>query len=310
MSGQSVLVSGASGFVGRRVTQCLAREGHEVVVALRRTRDIPGAARAVDAGDLAAPSAALSTAMRGVGAVVHAAGLAHRTGVDPAAMAAANITAARLVAEVAVARGVPRFILVSSAAVFGKSRDEVFAESSALRPDDDYARSKCAGEAAVGAAVAGSATRLVIVRPCAVLGPGCAGNIPRLARLIRSGLPLPFGAIRNARSFVAIDDLARLIAAAIQAEDPPEAVIAAHKTPISTQDLIRALARGLGVRSLLLPVPPILLRAAAAAAGKGEVWRSFAGSFQADASLAAERLGWTAHIPIATVLETTATHLR
>ncbi|WP_048858197.1 NAD-dependent epimerase/dehydratase family protein, partial [Acidiphilium multivorum] len=98
MSERTVLVSGAAGFIGRAVTARLALSGAEVVVALRRARAVPGAARAVDAGDLAAPAPALVNAMRGVGAVVHAAGLAHRTGVDPAALAAANVTAARRVA--------------------------------------------------------------------------------------------------------------------------------------------------------------------------------------------------------------------
>ncbi|MCF3947892.1 NAD-dependent epimerase/dehydratase family protein [Acidiphilium iwatense] len=310
MSPRAVLVSGASGFIGRAVTARLAESGIEVVVALRRQRDIPGAARAVDASDLAAPDPALANAMRGVGTVIHAAGLAHRTGVNPAALAAANVTAASRVAEIAASRGVPRFILVSSAAVFGKTRVDVFTEASEPRPDDSYAHSKLGGEIAVRAALAGTATRLVVVRPCAVVGPGCAGNIPRLARLIGKGLPLPFGAIRNARSFVAIGDLAGLIDAAIRADDPPELAIAAHPEPIGTPDLIRALARGLGRRTILVPLPAALLGAAARAAGKAALWQSFAGSFRADVTIARDRLGFTAATPIETALEMTGTALR
>ncbi len=310
MSERTVLVSGAAGFIGRAVTARLALSGAEVVVALRRARAVPGAARAVDAGDLATPAPALVNAMRGVGAVVHAAGLAHRTGVDPAALAAANVTAARRVAEAAVARGVPRLVLVSSAAVFGKRRDEMFDEISAPRPDDAYAASKLEGEAAVRAAVAGSATRLVIVRPCAVIGPGCAGNIPRLVRLIRRGLPLPFGAISNARSFIAVNDLAFLIERAVSAENPPDCVIGAHPEPVSTTGLIRALGRGLGRRVTLLPFPPSWLGAAARMAGQGESWRSFAGSFHADVALARDSLGFSASTPVPTALEATASALR
>ena len=279
-------------------------------MALRRPRDIPGASRQIDAGDLAAPDPALANAMRGVVAVVHAAGLAHRTGVDPTAMASANVTAARRVAEIAASRGVPRFVLVSSAAVFGKSRPDRFAELSAVSPDDAYACSKLDGERAVRDVLAGSATSLVIIRPCAVIGPGCAGNIPRLIRLIESGWPLPFGGIRNKRSFIDVDDLAALIGRAINATEVPDVLIAAHEQPISTPDLIRALICGLERRRVLLPIPAGVLRAGAKAAGKASLWRSFAGSFQADVSLAARTLGYRAPTSVEKALQRTAAAMR
>lgn len=310
LANRVVLVSGAAGFVGGAVTRHLASAGHEVVVALRHAGDVPGAARVVEAGDLAAPEHSLATAMRGVGAVVHAAGLAHRSGVDPADLARANVAAAARVAEVAVSRGVPCFVLVSSAAVYGKRREGRFSELSSPMPDDDYARSKLEGEAAVRAILAGTRTRLTIVRPCAVVGPGCAGNIPRLVRAIRRPLPLPFGAIDNRRSFIAVQDLAGLIGSVIMADAAPEIVIAAHPVAISTTELIRALGSGLGRRRWLLPVPGRLLGMAAAAAGRAELWKSFAGSFEADVSLARDRLGFVAPTSIPIALERTAASLR
>ncbi|MDD2861699.1 MAG: NAD-dependent epimerase/dehydratase family protein [Acidiphilium sp.] len=310
MTRQVVLVCGAVGFVGRAVTRTLASSGHEVVVALRHARDVPGATRTVEAGDLSAPGHILGNAMRSVHAVVHAAGLAHRHGVNPADLSRANVQAASRVAEAAVARGVPHLVLVSSAAVYGKSRDTLFSEASEPSPDDDYARSKLAGEGAVRSIVAGSRTRLTIVRPCAVLGPGCAGNIPRLVRLIGSSMPLPFGSIDNRRSFIAVDDVAKLIEVIISHPSSPETLIAAHPSPISTADLIRALARGLGRRRILLPVPTGILSLAASAAGQAELWKSFSGSFQADVALAGSALGFSASIPIPTILELTAANSR
>lgn len=303
-----VLVSGAAGFVGRAVTQALGAAGCSVVVALRRSgAALPGAARAIDAGDLAAPAPALSAAMRGVSVVVHAAGLAHRTGVDPAALAAANVTAAARVAEIAAARGAKRFILVSSAAVHGKAPDGVVTEASEPDPDDAYAASKLEGEQAVQRVLAGTGTELVIIRPCAVVGPGCAGNIPRLVRLIARSRLLPFGAIGNQRSFIAIEDLAALIVAAAQSKQPvPEIVLAAHPEPIATPDLIRALAQGLERRLFLVPVPASWLGLAARAANQGPAWRSFAGSFRAHPILAQQRLGFTAQIPLEAAFAATA----
>ncbi len=303
-----ILVSGAAGFVGRAVTQALGAAGCSVVVALRRSgAALPGAARAIDAGDLAAPTPALSASMRGVSVVVHAAGLAHRTGVDPAALAAANVTAAARVAEIAASRGVKRFILVSSAAVHGKAPPGVVTEASEPDPDDAYATSKLEGEQAVQRVLAGTGTELVIIRPCAVIGPGCAGNIPRLVRLVARTPLLPFGAIGNQRSFIAIDDLAALIVAAAQAPRAvPEILLAAHPDPIATPDLIRALAAGLQRRLFLAPVPASWLGLAARAAGQGAAWRSFAGSFRAHPVLAQQRLGFTAQTPLETAFAAAA----
>lgn len=306
----TILVSGASGFIGRAVTARLAAEGAEIVVALRRPQEVPGAASRINTGDLAAPNPALKLALRGCAAVVHAAGLAHRYGADPALLKATNVIAAAKVAEAAAQARVPRFVLISSAAIHGKSRTGLITETSDPRPDDDYAASKLAGEAAVRAALAGSPTALTIVRPCAVLGLGCSGNIPRLARLVARGLPLPFGAIGNARSFIAVDDLAGLIAAILAAAAPPDLVLAAHAAPISTPELIRALARGLDRRVVLLPVPSALLEIGANATGRGALWRSFAGSFHADPALARDCLGFVAPTAIRTVLERTALNLR
>ena len=304
----AVLVSGAGGFVGSAVTEALGAAGCSVVVALRRSGAAPpGAERAITAGDLAAPEPALSAAMRGVSVVIHAAGLAHRTGIEPAALAAANVTAAARVAEIAAARGAKRFILVSSAAVHGKAPDGVVTEASEPDPDDAYAASKLEGEQAVRRVLAGTGTALVIIRPCAVVGPGCAGNIPRLVRVIARSRVLPFGAIGNQRSFIARADLAALIVAATQATHAlPEIILAAHPEPIASPDLIRALAQGLERRIFLAPVPASWLGLAARAAKQGSAWRSFAGSFRAHPVLAQQELGFTAQIPLEAILSATA----
>jgi nucleoside-diphosphate-sugar epimerase len=306
----TILVSGASGFIGRAVTARLAAEGAEVVVALRRRQEVPGAATQIAAGDLAAPNPALDIALRRCSAVVHAAGLAHRSGADAAALCATNVTAAARVAESAARLRVKHFVLISSAAIHGKSHDGIISETTDPHPDDDYAASKLAGEHAVRAALAGSGTSLTIIRPCAVIGPGCSGNIPRLTALIARGLPLPFGGIRNARSFIAIDDLAQLIALALASNTPPDLLLAANPTPISTPSLIRALARGLNRRVLLLSAPAFLLKAAATATGRAPLWQSFAGSFHADSSHARATLGFSAPTPIESALQATANGLR
>jgi UDP-glucose 4-epimerase len=170
--------------------------------------------------------------------------------------------------------------------------------------------SKFEGEMAVRAMLVGAKTNLVIVRPCAVVGPGCAGNIPRLVRLIMRVPILPFGAICNLRSFIAIDDLAALIGHAALSARSPEVVLAAHRTPISTPDLIRALAYGLERKVFLAPIPVSWLGEAAKCFGHWRQWQGFSGSFQADVGLARHTFGFDAQTPVFDALIATAKWVR
>jgi UDP-glucose 4-epimerase len=153
---------------------------------------------------------------------------------------------------------------------------------------DGYAASKLEAEARVAEIFGPGA---VAVRPVAVIGPHCPGNLQLVMKLMAQHLPLPFGAIGNRRSFIAAEDLARLVVAAIMAETAPPVLLAAHKETISTPDLIRALARGMAVRPNLFACPPGLLSLAATAAGRAAMWQSLAGSFAA-APQNALALGW------------------
>lgn len=146
--------------------------------------------------------------------------------------------------------------------------------------------------------------RLCIVRPTAVIGPQCPGNIPSLIKVLQKGLPLPLRAIDNARSFIDVEDLADLITLLVTGH-APELVLAAHPTPISTPDLIRALAKGLHRPARLLPIPPSWLDLAARAVGKSRMWQSLSGNLivQPEAAL---KLGWQPTTSIAASFEKTA----
>jgi UDP-glucose 4-epimerase len=114
------------------------------------------------------------------------------------------------------------------------------------------------------------------------------------------GVPLPFASIRNARSFIALEDLARLVELVLLAGTAPPLVLAAHPEPVSTPALIRALAEGMGVAPRLLPFPPALLGLAAKITGRRAMWQSLAGSF-AVTPRAALAMGWK---PAETLAET------
>jgi UDP-glucose 4-epimerase len=279
-----IFCTGAAGYIGGAVIRALAASGATVMGGVRRETMLPEGATPVVTGDLA--HAALN--LEGVTAVVHAAGLGHRRGVPEAVWRGANVDAALNVARQAKAAGVKKFVLISTAHVHGRVHDGVVTDSTPPNPMDDYAASKLQAEAEVAAAFGAG---LTIIRPTAVIGPHCPGNLQLVMKFLLRRVPMPFGSIHNQRSFIDVDDLARLVLAVLQSQNPPPVVLAAHPESISTPALIRALATGMGVTPRLLPCPPALLATGAALLGRAAMWQSLAGNFIANPEQALA-LGW------------------
>jgi nucleoside-diphosphate-sugar epimerase len=277
-----VLVTGATGFVGRRVVA--AAGGRAVPLSLR-------------AGDPVAER--LETALAGAEApvLIHLGGRAHRSdAADPAALETYrrdNRDLTLALAEAALARGVRRFVFVSTVGVHGPP-----APGQVLHPDDTpapataYGRAKWEAEQGLQA-LAAQGLELAVVRPPLVCGAGAPGNLAALARLVARGLPLPLGAVRNRRSLVEAGDLAELLILAADHRAAPGGVfLPADPQPLSTPEIVRALAAGLGKPARLLPVPPALLRLAGRLTGRARQIGQLVDSLEVDPSTAVERLGW------------------
>ncbi len=280
----AVFVSGATGYIGGAICRALAAENLSVLGGVRQFTALPDGVAPFVTGDLAKPGLKLTP----VDTVIHAAGLGHRRGVPEATWRAANVDAAVNLALAARQAGAKKFILISTAHVHGRVHDGTVTDDTPPNPMDDYAASKLQAEQKV-AAIFGAG--LAIVRPVAVIGPNCPGNLPLLMKLLRHGIPLPFASIVNQRSFIDVADLARLVLAVCKAEATPATILAAHPQPIATPALIRALAAGMGKPAGLVPCPPAILAAAATAVGRSAMWQSLAGSFIAVPENAL-RLGW------------------
>jgi nucleoside-diphosphate-sugar epimerase len=197
-----LFLTGASGFIGRRLLGRLARAGHPDVRLL--TRDPTRLASAaglpptwrVLAGELANPSP-WSDALRGCDTVVH---LAAATGkATRRTHWEVNREGTRMLLEQAQAAAVRRFLFVSSIAV-------VYCD----RPHYHYAEAKAAAETLVAA----SGLDYLIVRPTLVLGPG-SPILESLRRLALLPIPLIFGDGRAAVQPVHVDDLALFLEAAL-----------------------------------------------------------------------------------------------
>lgn len=255
-----VLITGATGFVGRALVPALAAAGRPLTLAVRAPAATSGGeVRQVTVGEIG-PETDWSEALSEVEAVIH---LAARVHVAPERAEAEaglfdrvnHVGAARLFAQ-AAGRGVGTFVFASSITVLGSASPAggAFDDRSPTRPETPYARSKLDAEAALAALAGGSATRLVTLRPPLIAGEGVAGNLGSLARLAATPWPLPLGGIRNRRTLLSRDNLVSAIAAVLE-QPRPGTYLLGDVAPLSTSDIVRHLREGAGGRAPLLPLP-------------------------------------------------------
>lgn len=289
-----MLVTGASGFVGRAACAQFVDRGWSVRAALRsRESTAPPGTEPYVIGDLRHAEWALGS----VDAVVHLAAVAHelRGPQAEAVYHAVNCQATERLARAAALARVKRFVFMSSIKVNGERtpRDRPFTAADAPKPRDRYARSKHAAERVLSRIAAETGLEVVVLRPPLVYGPGVRANFLRLMRLVERGWPIPLGAVDNRRSLVYVGNLADLIVAA--ASSPSAAgrtLLAADGEDPSTPQLIRHIAQALGVPARLVPVPVPLLKLAGALIGmRGEVGR-LVDSLVLDAGETRAALGW------------------
>ena len=290
-----VLVTGASGFVGRALCVALSASGRQVRRALRQPDSVPGDAVAV--GDIG-PDTDWSAALDGADCVVHLAARTHvlrETAPDaPAAYQRTNVAGTERLARAAAARGVRRLVFLSSVKVNGERTGErPFREEDVPRPEDPYGVSKAEAERALAGIAAETGLPVTVLRPPLVYGTGVKGHFLRLLRLVAHRVPLPLDAIDNRRSFIY---LGNLVDAIVQALDAPRAAgrtyLVADGEDLSTPGLVRALASALGVKPRLLPFPLAPLKLVATLAGRGAEFARLAGSLQVDSSRIRRELDW------------------
>lgn len=240
-----------------------------------------------------------ANALQNVDCVIHTAARVHvmRDAADDPIRhyRAVNVDGTLNLARQAIAAGVRRLIFISSIKVNGESTvtGRPFTAADDPRPADAYARSKLEAEEGLRRLSDESAFEVVIIRPPLVYGPGVKGNFARLVGWLARGVPLPFGAVDNRRSLVALANLVDLLLTCV---DHPQAAnrtwLVSDGEDLSTPALLRRLGEALGRRARLLPVPPVLLKFAAAATGRGDEAARLLGSLQLDIAPTRALLGW------------------
>ncbi|MGQ0656221.1 MAG: NAD-dependent epimerase/dehydratase family protein [Betaproteobacteria bacterium] len=251
-----IVVTGASGFIGRTLCPALAAAGHEPLpVSLVSIRDVPP--------------------FEGTDAVVHLAAIAHRRRTNLNEIHRVNVHLAERVGRAAAVAGT-RMIFLSSVKVHGEESAAPLREHSPIAPQDGYGESKARAEDALRSI---PGLRLTVLRPPLVYGPGVRANFLALMRAVARGLPLPLASVANRRSLVYVGNLADAILRCLE-RNAVGAYLVSDGAPMSTPELCRELGAALGRPARLFPFPAPLLP------------RKLAASLEVDDSAIRRALGW------------------
>ena len=321
---QRVLVTGAGGFIARQVIASLAEAGTSVIATTHSGSPralIAGASR-IEARDVD-PDTEWRDLLHEVDAVVHLAARVHKPEFsDEDAVLHDRINyegTARLAQQIAETGRSARLLFLSTIAVHDRNATFID-ENTPLAPHTSYGRSKARAEKAIAHALSDGPSDWTILRPTVVYGPQCPGNMSRLARLIKTGVPLPLGAIHNLRSVLYSANLVDVIHTTLTHPAASRQIFCvADPSPLATPDLVCALADALGVSVRLWNCPVPLLRCAAYSCDvvhrllgvrmplDSDTLEKLTGSLVVATTKLFSTLGWSAPYATATGLQAMAT---
>lgn len=308
----SVLVTGATGFIGIPLCNHLASLDVHVIAVGRLSSSLPrldSRVHFIPTADirlvsdwstyLRLPSNISGSSPRYVDSIIHCAARAHileDKNLDSDLLyRQTNYEVTALLSKHAAECGVKRFIFMSSIGVNGSvsKPDQPFTSFDSPYPDTSYALSKLDAENAIKHICMDSDMDYVIVRPPLVYGPHAKGNFPRLVKLVSSGLPIPLGAVSSLRSFIGIDNLVEFLTLCVTHPSAGgHTFLISDGRNLSISNFIRLLCSFIDSSSFVFSIPNWLLHFVFIVVCKQDDYLKLVSPLVIDDSLARDVLSW------------------
>jgi nucleoside-diphosphate-sugar epimerase len=308
---KKILITGASGFIGQSLIKPLLNMNKIVCGTVRSTSLFPSNAETkyVDVGDVNHETK-WKEILNDIDCIIHCAGKAHimetKKEDKQSIYHSVNVDGTKQLAKQAAEAKVKRLIFLSSIKVNGEytannndtDKDflskKIFMQSDKPNPENPYAVSKLEAEKTLWEISSRTGLEVVVVRLPLVYGYGAKGNLERLIKIVKSGIPLPLSLVKNQRSMIGMDNLVDLL---IRCIEHPEAsgkiFLASDGEDLSTPELIKLIASSMRKKANLFPFPISMLKFLGSVFGRSEEINRLVGSLQVDIEYTKKILSWT-----------------
>lgn len=249
-----IAVTGANGFIGQALRPFLQQNLTADILTLTRNPSVTSDKQL----GFTATDNELIAGLHNIDCLIHLAARAHTNNSTSADFERDNIALSERIAHLCVAANIPRLIYLSSIKVNGNSTNgrAPFSADELPQPEDAYGQSKLASEQILKQHLATTKTQLVIIRPPLVYGNNNKGNLQSLEQLIATGIPLPFGNLKNQRDLISIENLCALIALTVTHPNAAnETFLVSDGVTRSTKEIVQLLAKHRGKHAKFFNIP-------------------------------------------------------
>ena len=294
-----VCVTGANGFIGRALCKYLARQNYKVIGLVNSEKLIKKKNIKYYNVNLFKKNLNLSNILNNVDCMIHCAAKAHNSYANNKSFFSEliknNVDLTCILAKETKKFKIPKFIFISSIGVNGSStlKNKAFNSNDKPHPSDLYSSLKWKAEKFLKNFFKKTQTKLIIIRPPLIYGPGVKGNLLKLINLINTGLPLPFGKINKLKSFLGLNNLLNFILICIK--NPKacnQTFLISDCQDISVSEFIKKLYKSINKKIIFLPMSVWFLNILGFVLNKKKEIKKLTTPLQIDSDLSNKMLSW------------------